>query len=206
MRISNERRRDTEQRVRAAARTLLAGEIPVGGKCDITTLARQAWISRATLYRSYPHLKAEFEDQLAQRQASGSKTRTPGSKIASPRTSPPSPSSGSSRSSPCPGAPQARGNRAPARRPHRRRPGEQACRSAQLKANRPAAATRPDTASPAHPCDVRHTRDPLSHPKADATAAPQPLRPHAVTAGETRHRYSRTRRVPTKSAAAGSPA
>ncbi len=71
MRISNERRRDTEQRVRAAARTLLAGEIPVGGKCDITTLARQAWISRATLYRSYPHLKAEFEDQLAQRQASG---------------------------------------------------------------------------------------------------------------------------------------
>ena len=36
-------------------------------------------------------------------------------------------------------------------------------------------------------------RDPLSHPKADATAAPQPLRPHAVTAGETRHRYARTR-------------
>src|SRR6266568_2622590 len=141
MRISNERRRDTEQRVQGAARAMLAGEIPAGGKCDITTLARQAGISRATLYRSYPHLKAEFEAQLAQRQASGS-----------------------------------------------------------------AAAPRPDTASPAHPCDVRHTRDPLSHPKADATAAPQPLRPRAVTAGETRHRYSRTRRVPTKSAAAGSPA
>ena len=117
MRISNERRRDTEQRVRAAARTMLAGEIPAGGKCDITTLARQAGISRATLYRSYPHLKAEFEDQLAQRQASGCapdprdtqvlrlQDRTPGSKIASPRTSPPSPSSGSSRSSPCPGSP-----------------------------------------------------------------------------------------------------
>ena len=71
MRISNERRRDTEQRVRAAARAMLAGEIPAGGKCDITTLARQAGISRATLYRSYPHLKAEFEDQLARRQASG---------------------------------------------------------------------------------------------------------------------------------------
>jgi AcrR family transcriptional regulator len=71
MRISNERRRDTEQRVRAAARAMLAGEIPAGGKADITTLARQAGISRATLYRSYPHLKAEFEDQLAQRQASG---------------------------------------------------------------------------------------------------------------------------------------
>ena len=71
MRISNERRRDTEQRVRGAARAMLAGEIPAGGKCDITTLARQAGISRATLYRSYPHLKAEFEAQLAQRQASG---------------------------------------------------------------------------------------------------------------------------------------
>ena len=71
MRISNERRRDTEQRIRAAARALLAGEIPAGGKCDVTTLARQARVSRAALYRSYPHLKAEFEQQLAQTQARG---------------------------------------------------------------------------------------------------------------------------------------
>jgi transposase-like protein len=71
MRISNERRRDTEQRVRAAARALLAGEIPAGGKCDVTTLARQAGVSRAALYRSYPHLKAEFEQQLARQRASG---------------------------------------------------------------------------------------------------------------------------------------
>jgi transposase-like protein len=70
MRISNERRHDTEQRIRAAARALLAGEIPASGKCDITTLARQAGVSRAALYRSYPHLKAEFEQQLAQSQAS----------------------------------------------------------------------------------------------------------------------------------------
>ena len=114
MRISNERRRDTEQRVRAAARAMLAGEIPAGGKADITTLARQARISRATLYRSYPHLKAEFE--------------------------------------------------APARRPHRRRPGErdcprptrrpheQACRSAQLKGTAPP--PLPGQTPPAQPIHV----------------------------------------------------
>jgi len=72
MRTSTEQRSDTEQRVRAAARALLAGEIPAGGKCDITTLARQAGVSRAALYRSYPHLKAEFGQQLARQRASGS--------------------------------------------------------------------------------------------------------------------------------------
>lgn len=71
MRISDEQRRDTEQRIRAAARALLAGELPAGGKCDVTTLARQAGVSRAALYRSYPHLKAEFEQQLAQTRARG---------------------------------------------------------------------------------------------------------------------------------------
>ena len=71
MRISDEQRRDTEQRIRAAARALLAGEIPAGGSCDVTTLARQARVSRAALYRSYPNLKAEFEQQLAQSRARG---------------------------------------------------------------------------------------------------------------------------------------
>lgn len=71
MRISDQQRRDTEQRIRAAGRALLAGEIPSGGKCDVTTLARQAGISRAALYRSYPHLKAEFEQQLTQSRALG---------------------------------------------------------------------------------------------------------------------------------------
>lgn len=69
MRISDQQRRDAEQRIRVAGRALLAGEIPSGGKCDITTLARQAGISRATLYRSYPHLKTEFEQQLTQSRA-----------------------------------------------------------------------------------------------------------------------------------------
>ena len=47
----------------------LRGELPPDGKRDVTTLARRAGISRAALYRSYPHLKAEFEQQLALRQA-----------------------------------------------------------------------------------------------------------------------------------------
>jgi hypothetical protein len=72
VRISAEQRRLTEQRIRAAADALLRGELPPDGKCDISTLARHAGISRATLYRTYPHLKQEFEQRLAALLASGS--------------------------------------------------------------------------------------------------------------------------------------
>jgi len=61
MRVSEEQRSRIEQRIRAAADTLLRGDIPPGGKLDITTLARQAGVSWAALYRSYPHLKTAFE-------------------------------------------------------------------------------------------------------------------------------------------------
>jgi chromosome segregation ATPase len=71
MRVSDEQHRHTEQRIRAATDALLRGELPPGGKCDISTLAQQAGISRATLYRSYPHLKAEFEDRLTRLHAAG---------------------------------------------------------------------------------------------------------------------------------------
>lgn len=71
MRISAEQRRLTEQRIRAAADALLRGEVPPGGKCDISTLARHAGISRAALYRTYPHLKQEFERRLAALLAGG---------------------------------------------------------------------------------------------------------------------------------------
>jgi len=71
MRTSAEQRRQAEQRIRAAADALLRGDIPPDGKCDITTLARQAGISRAALYRTYPHLKEEFEQRLAALRASG---------------------------------------------------------------------------------------------------------------------------------------
>ena len=71
MRVPDEQRRAVEQRIRAAAAGLLAGNIPPGGHCDITTLARQAGVSRATLYRSYPNLKQQFEQQIAQAAAAG---------------------------------------------------------------------------------------------------------------------------------------
>jgi hypothetical protein len=71
MRTTAEQRRQAEQRIRAAADTLLRGDIPPDGKCDISTLARQAEVSRAALYRTYPHLKEEFERRLAALRAGG---------------------------------------------------------------------------------------------------------------------------------------
>jgi len=71
MRTSPEQRRQAEQRIRAAADALLRGDIPPDGNCDITTLARRARVSRAALYRTYPHLKEEFEQRLAALRASG---------------------------------------------------------------------------------------------------------------------------------------
>ena len=71
MPVPDDKRRQAEQRIRAAAAALLAGDIPAGGRCDITTLARQAGISRATLYRNYPHLKDQFEHDMAAALASG---------------------------------------------------------------------------------------------------------------------------------------
>jgi hypothetical protein len=65
MRTTPEQRRQAEQRIRAAADALLRGDIPPGGKCDVTTLAGLAGVSRAALYRTYPHLKEEFEKRLA---------------------------------------------------------------------------------------------------------------------------------------------
>jgi DNA-binding transcriptional regulator YhcF (GntR family) len=64
MRITDEQRRQTEQRIRAAADRLLRGDLPPGTKPDISTLARHAQISRATLYRTYHHLLTEFEERL----------------------------------------------------------------------------------------------------------------------------------------------
>jgi hypothetical protein len=71
MRTTAEQRRHAEQRIRAAADALLRGDIPADGKCDITTLARQARVSRAALYRTYPHLKEEFERRLTAIRAAG---------------------------------------------------------------------------------------------------------------------------------------
>ena len=71
MPVPDNNRQQAQQRIRAAAAALLAGDIPAGGRCDISTLARQAGISRATLYRSYPHLKEQFEHDMAAAIAAG---------------------------------------------------------------------------------------------------------------------------------------
>ena len=71
MPVPDDKRQQAGQRVRAAAAALLAGDIPDGGRCDITTLARQAGVSRATLYRSYPYLKEQFERDMAAAAAAG---------------------------------------------------------------------------------------------------------------------------------------
>jgi hypothetical protein len=71
MPVPDDKRQQAEQCIRAAAAALLAGDIPGGGRCDISTLARQAGVSRATLYRSYPHLKEQFERDMAAAAAGG---------------------------------------------------------------------------------------------------------------------------------------
>ncbi len=71
MRTTDTQRRDIEERLRRAARALLRGDLPPGGRADITTLTQMAGISRAALYRSYPHIKAEFDQQLAELRSAG---------------------------------------------------------------------------------------------------------------------------------------
>lgn len=52
-----------EARIRAAMQQLLGGPVPDNLKCDIKSLCVLAGIPRATFYRTYPHLKAEFDQQ-----------------------------------------------------------------------------------------------------------------------------------------------
>src|SRR4029453_7474982 len=75
MRISNQRRQQNEARIRAAMDRLLRGEIPPGGSCDISTLAREAGVDRTAFYgdRPYTHLSAEFDHRLRQLQDTGQK-------------------------------------------------------------------------------------------------------------------------------------
>lgn len=74
MPLTSQQRQQTEARIRAAADQLLRGDLPPGARCDIKTLAATAGISRAALYRTYPHLKDDFERRLAQARAAGQVT------------------------------------------------------------------------------------------------------------------------------------
>lgn len=71
MALSRTQRDQVERRIRAAIDRLLAGQIPHGGACDVKTLAREAGISRAALYRTWGHLKDEFEKRRAAAWAAG---------------------------------------------------------------------------------------------------------------------------------------
>ncbi|MEU6190241.1 hypothetical protein [Nocardia sp. NPDC047038] len=61
MRITDDHRRETEDRIRAATDRLLSGSLAPGMKCDIKSLSIEAGVSRAALYATYSHLKDEFE-------------------------------------------------------------------------------------------------------------------------------------------------
>ena len=54
---------NAEDRILNAITLLIDGPVPEGRKCDITSLCAIAGVPRATLYRTYPHLKAQFDQQ-----------------------------------------------------------------------------------------------------------------------------------------------
>ncbi|MFI1735298.1 hypothetical protein ACH40E_40015 [Streptomyces acidicola] len=62
---------ESEARIRSAMQQLLVGPVPDGLKCDVKSLCTLAGVPRATLYRTYPHLKAEFDRQRQAAQEAG---------------------------------------------------------------------------------------------------------------------------------------
>ncbi|WP_078344768.1 hypothetical protein [Mycobacteroides chelonae] len=71
MRLTEEQRRHTEDRIRAAADRLLRGDIPPGRQCDVKTLAFEAGVARAALYSTYRHLKDDFERRRSSLRVAG---------------------------------------------------------------------------------------------------------------------------------------
>ena len=69
--MTHEQQTDTEDKIRAATRQLLYGPVPEGLKCDVKSLCTLAGVPRATLYRAYPHLKADFDRQRATAREAG---------------------------------------------------------------------------------------------------------------------------------------
>jgi chromosome segregation ATPase len=69
--MTGDRHAHAQARIRAAIDQLLGGDIPEGLKCDVKSLCQLAGVPRATLYRSYPHLKAEFDQRRTGAQQAG---------------------------------------------------------------------------------------------------------------------------------------
>jgi hypothetical protein len=59
MRLTPQQRHHNETKIRAAIDRILRGDLPPGGKCDTTTLARESGIDRTAFYgnRPYAHLR-----------------------------------------------------------------------------------------------------------------------------------------------------
>jgi hypothetical protein len=79
----NDRHADAEARIKATSERLLSGQVPDGLKCDIKSLCVLAGVPRATLYRTYPHLKADFEQRLGRLRSNGEQ---PDSRVAKAET------------------------------------------------------------------------------------------------------------------------
>ncbi|WP_329387692.1 hypothetical protein OG625_31280 [Streptomyces sp. NBC_01351] len=62
--MPSDRHANAESRLKAAMDQLMAGDVPEGLRCDIQSLSILAAVPRATLYRTYPHIKQEFESRL----------------------------------------------------------------------------------------------------------------------------------------------
>jgi hypothetical protein len=77
VRLTDEHRRQTEARIRAAMDRLLRAELPPGGNCDIKTLAAEAGVTRTGFYPKgdrpgpYQHLAEEFERRQTALQEAG---------------------------------------------------------------------------------------------------------------------------------------
>ncbi|WP_329370979.1 hypothetical protein [Streptomyces sp. NBC_01483] len=69
--MASERHAQAEARIQAAMEQLLGGDIPEGLRCDIKSLSTLSGVPRATLYRTYPHLKQEFEQRLGRVRETG---------------------------------------------------------------------------------------------------------------------------------------
>ena len=69
--MASDRQADAEAHIRTAIAQLLGGDIPEGLKCDVKSLCVLAGVPRATLYRTHPHLKAEFDRQRDAAQDNG---------------------------------------------------------------------------------------------------------------------------------------
>jgi len=75
VKISTAQRKTNENRIRAAIDRLLRGDVPSGGRCDITTLAQEARVDRTAFYgnRPYAHLRIEFEQRLQNLEDAGAR-------------------------------------------------------------------------------------------------------------------------------------